>query len=90
MLEDKLEMTFKIEAGKYYRTRNGRKAYVLGTNPFEHADRFSYIGFIQGEPEEYWWDEKGRIDVMGERGYDLVEEITQSPEQQCTGIRNPD
>ena len=34
----------KIEAGKYYRTRDGRKAFVAARNPFNA--RFCWMGMI--------------------------------------------
>jgi hypothetical protein len=38
----------QLEAGKYYRTRDGRKAYVVGSDPFNPSEPFPFVGWIAG------------------------------------------
>lgn len=54
--------TLTLEAGKYYRTKDGRKAYVVGKHPFDkNPEVLPFCGFVDGErtSEAYWWDKKG-------------------------------
>jgi hypothetical protein len=50
----------KIEAGKYYKTQDGRRAFVSCLEPFTHLHPVIYIGVIEGEPDtSYRWDVNG-------------------------------
>lgn len=69
----------KIEVGKYYKTRDGRRAFVAGhtlDNPFvKHAAKWRFIGYLSGEPDQYVWGEGGEDFCDGnERPLDLVSE----------------
>lgn len=62
----------KIEAGKYYSTRAGRKAFISSTDtPFARGIE-SVLGSIQGVGCS-WWDTEGRW-VGTEHRHDLVAE----------------
>jgi len=68
----------KIEAGKYYRTREGKQAFVaaLAQSPFD-KDPVPYIGYVKGHKlqEQFWWSEAGRAQPDGnEDPFDLVAE----------------
>lgn len=56
-MNDKQILT--LEAGKFYRTRDGRKAQVAGVNPF-HDNAFCYVGWICGEGGNIGWKEGGK------------------------------
>jgi hypothetical protein len=65
----------KIEAGKYYRTRDGRKAFVAGFSPFASViELCRATGFIDGDGSVRGWSTDGRYwsEFGGE--LDLVEE----------------
>jgi hypothetical protein len=49
----------KIEAGKYYKTRDGRKAFVaaVAINPFGTTPVYPVWGFIGND--DYYWAESG-------------------------------
>ena len=71
----------KIEAGKYFRTRNGRKAYVASTSPFKCTSSNSvWIGWVEdssGTAKLFGWSVEGNHfveEVDAESGFDLVEE----------------
>ena len=52
----------QLEAGKFYRTRDGRKAYVLGQNPFLGDDE-RFLGFVEkagGSSYRFAWAGNGR------------------------------
>lgn len=68
----------KIEAGKYYKMRNGGKAFVdhlWGIDPFtgEMATDYPVRGFRDGLGYTTW-NEDGRFNGSDGCGYDLVEE----------------
>lgn len=70
--------TLTLEAGKYYRTRDGRKAYIVGQNPFDKDDAdigFPFGGFVRGGNGDCleWWRGDGRFEVR-EDAMDLVAE----------------
>lgn len=71
----------KIEAGKYYRTRCGKKAYVhvvYGINPFDN----SHLPYpVSGCVGTHWvrWTERGKYSSTDtENNYDLVAEWSES------------
>ncbi|MBZ9674537.1 hypothetical protein [Mesorhizobium sp. ES1-1] len=50
----------QLEAGKYYRTRDGRKAVVVGLSPFEGTgETFVAAGYIETEPTVMTWSMDG-------------------------------
>lgn len=53
----------KIEVGKYYRLRDGRKAYVTGRqndNPFTGQTAiYPWCGFAENDDADYSWTESG-------------------------------
>lgn len=50
----------KLEAGKYYRTRGGKKAYVASVeNPFDKFDEYPVLGLVDGDEEAQTWDSDG-------------------------------
>jgi len=63
----------KIEPGKFYKTRGGCKAYVVGEKcPFEQ-ERVNFVGWIQLEDNliiPAFWEFDGRFKYNGRR-YDL-------------------
>lgn len=47
----------KIESGRYYKTRDGRKAYVAAIleNPFGYGNgKYPIVGYIQGKQQMCW------------------------------------
>jgi hypothetical protein len=69
----------KLEAGRYYRTRDGRKAYVVAVllSPFgkPKSNDNNCVGFIEGDTGIYWWYATGhRFNGMGEMPEDLIDE----------------
>jgi hypothetical protein len=62
----------KLEAGKYYRTRDGRKAYVAAVlvNPLGSSPCFPFAGFV--DSAECRWNERGTSAYCGQRGVDLI------------------
>jgi hypothetical protein len=70
------KQTLTLEAGKYYRTRAGMKAYISGATPdgFANDDADGkFAGFINGVGARSW-SEDGTYIEGGEDGYDLVAE----------------
>lgn len=55
----------RLEAGKFYRTADGRKAFVVGRNhPFDRkatTTTYPFYGFIEGQglSETNWWTQNG-------------------------------
>jgi hypothetical protein len=71
----------KIEAGKFYTTRDGRKAYVAtDSNPFCASDPSPCIGWVDGEEYVFsncneGWTTTGRYhDESRQSEFDLVSE----------------
>lgn len=65
----------KLEAGKYYRTRDGRKAYVIGQNVFECNYGKWFAGYIDGDADPLDWSIDGCIfSDKSESHRDLVAE----------------
>jgi hypothetical protein len=66
----------KIIAGRYYRTRDGRKAFVAGRNPFcDSLDSHrAFVGAFETGQQEASWDERGRYIIHYESKEDLVAE----------------
>ena len=67
----------KIEAGRFYRTRDGRKAYVAAIgNPLNAKDLYPAIGFMEGEHGlEGTWTTCGRyMDKREDHDSDLIAE----------------
>jgi hypothetical protein len=64
----------KIEAGKCYRTRDGRKAHVLGIRDDVDVPH-PVIGFIEGDKTTHCWcKDGGYYATSAESGYDLISE----------------
>ena len=77
------EQPFKIEVGKYYRTRDGRKAYVSGPHPFLSEDStYKFAGFIDGEAHNraHVWTAKGEWLRCKISGKDLIAEWSEPAE----------
>jgi hypothetical protein len=70
--------TLKLEAGKYYRTRDGRKAFVTAVameNPFGAMNElYPVIGYVEGRYASASWTAEGFLLMECERGDDLVAE----------------
>jgi hypothetical protein len=65
----------KLEAGKFYRTRDGRKAYVAGESPFEASlERYRFAGWVEGTKGVAAWASDGSLTMSALSGFDLVEE----------------
>lgn len=68
-----------IEAGRYYRTRDSRKAFVLGRSPFEDAVGSSHPwwGFIDGVSDDVeTWRESGTC-FDTDHPHDIIAEWTE-------------
>lgn len=67
--------TLTLEAGKYYRTRDGRKVFVVGFgDPFLNRPFYEVLGRIQGVDSPRSWNAMG-FHINGcESGADLVAE----------------
>lgn len=64
----------QLEAGKFYRTRDDRKAFVAGFSPFDGADTYRVaVGFIEGYAFEECWAASGQWG-MNRNDKDLVAE----------------
>ena len=71
----------KLESGRYYTTRDERKAYVAGLCPFEGVNEVvRAAGWIEGFDGMYAWGLTGRWSLGEERPYDLVAEWEDSEE----------
>ncbi len=72
----------QIESGRYYKTRDGRKALVctvLDDSPFSSAaPEYPFSGWIANDVKETTWCKEGRkysdLAVMGINSSDLVAE----------------
>jgi hypothetical protein len=69
----------KIEAGKYYKTRDGKKAFVehvFQKSPFSGSSPPGYtsFGFIEGNGQVEWWTADGFYVTRGQGCNDLVAE----------------
>lgn len=69
----------KIEAGKFYKTRNGQKAYIYATNaPDSERPIHGYVVWSDGEIRLYSWTALGGFwdngDKPGKYGPDLISE----------------
>jgi hypothetical protein len=69
----------KIEAGKYYKTRDGKKAFVehvFQKSPFSGSSPSGYtsFGFIEGNGQVDWWTADGFYVTCGQGCNDLVAE----------------
>ena len=58
----------KIKCGKYYKTRDGRKAAVM----FKDESSYPFYGMIENSPEPFSWDKRGKNAFCAD--YDLVSE----------------
>lgn len=66
----------KLEVGKYYKTRDGRKAGPIAKK-LEWNPTYPFKGFIGGV--ELTWTEDGLLCTLGDSPYDLVEEWKDEP-----------
>jgi hypothetical protein len=69
----------KIEAGKYYTARDGRKACVLGINSTPNA-KYPWVGFIEGNVEALSWTITGMYRLLLSDALDLVSVWKDSPQ----------
>ena len=74
----KIERTLmKLEAGKYYKTRNGLKAYVefiRQDSPFgDYLTKYPAMGFIERYGEQRW-KTNGEFNTFIENELDLISE----------------
>lgn len=61
----------KIEAGKYYKMRNGEKAYVAGVNP-DNSKIMCCVGWdVSGNQS---WTIDGRFSLAETCDFDIIEE----------------
>lgn len=68
------ETKLQLEAGKYYRTRGGEKAFVGTKAPFGSVHKsYVFLGHIEGREFCYSWAENGKYSVSKD-GLDLVAE----------------
>lgn len=65
----------KLEAGKWYKTRDGRKAFVGFQNPFSKV----WVGYIEGEPLQRVWSPDGKWNSPNEYCLDLISEWIDAP-----------
>lgn len=63
----------QIEAGKYYRTRDGRKAFVAGIIPSGESE-YPCVGWVEGETNGESWKIDGCFFAGSDRDRDLVAE----------------
>ncbi len=71
-------MQIQLEAGKYYRTRDGRKAYCIGVNKLDDAPENIIVSFNEyiGDCECYTVD--GRYYNNNHKtGWDIIDEWTE-------------
>jgi hypothetical protein len=68
----------KLEAGKYYRTRDGRKAYVAAIAPEWVATDYPVLGWV--DIATIRWRADGK-EVRNESPCDLISEWTDEPEK---------
>lgn len=62
----------KLEAGKYYKTRDGRKAYVGYVR--EDDCQYPAVGHMDGGGVDCWLARGGYVDKGGTHFNDLIEE----------------
>lgn len=62
----------KIEVGKVYRTRGGRKAYVLGKR--RDLLEYPFVGYVEDVKFSWVWRENGTSFDRSEHENDLVAE----------------
>ena len=74
----------KIEKGKFYRTRDGRKAEIYSTDNYE--SRFSVHGRIlkSSAGPQGWTDSEAYLSSGPEHCLDLVAEWFDKPEIDCS------
>ena len=68
----------KLEIGHYYRTRDGRKAGPLETDPTA-CNFYRFVGRIVGDRHMQFWSESGERAVVGTNEVDLVAEWVDEP-----------
>lgn len=61
-----------IEPGKYYRMKNGRKAFVAGRNPFRQD--YPWLGCIDDDVTCQTWCEDGSFSPARNSDFDLIAE----------------
>lgn len=59
-----------IEVGKAYRTRNGKRVYIVGQT--EKDGDYPFVGFIQGTDHARRWREHGSYANTPNSDYDLM------------------
>lgn len=80
----------KLEAGKYYRTRGGRKAYVAAVGcPFCGPDTCSTaLGWIEEKSLSTDWSEDGKYSPIEDRSEDLISEWVEPKKVRVRGWIN--
>jgi len=68
----------KLESGKWYRTRDGRRAFVGFYNE-RRAQMDKWVGKIDGEADTYHWYPNGTSNGWSGSPLDLIAEWTDSP-----------
>lgn len=63
----------KLEVGKFYKTRDGGKAYVAGPNPFTDGAGYCWLGAIELFDTVHWTN-CGKFISFEESPHDLVAE----------------
>jgi len=63
----------KLEAGKFYKTRDGHKAYIAGKH-FDSTIPYPIVGWIENEDCPQTWKPDGVFTLSGNAEYDLVAE----------------
>lgn len=70
----------KIEVGGQYKTRNGRKAVILGASPFVgNTSHHSLVGVVDGNEFPRAWNESGKYIAGGTSSFDLIEVWSDPP-----------
>lgn len=73
----------QLEAGKFYQTRDGHKAFVVGVNPFQNAGGLNdFLGAIdlgKGLAKARGWRGDGKFIGVNSADWDLVAEWRDPP-----------
>jgi hypothetical protein len=82
------EVGLDLQAGKYYRTRDGRKAFVAAVvppSPFG-KHKFTNFGYIDDEDGVFTWGAAGHYNEdLSQGAYDLVAPWSEPIEVQLNG-----
>lgn len=75
----------KLEVGKYYRTRNNIKAYVIGLFPEQKLGKTLIIG-LNGNRISMYFPNGNIHNDKSKSEYDIISEWEDSPEEICKKI----